>query len=113
MEARAAVAAEIGDRVGEDELRDVHLLLSEVVNNSVIHGKVDEDGWIGIGVSLGDSCVRVEVRDSGEQGDPVPRDPDYDDGGGFGLFLVDAMASRWGIEREPGLTVWFELDRSG
>jgi anti-sigma regulatory factor (Ser/Thr protein kinase) len=113
LEARAALAVEVGDRVGEGELRDLNLLLSEVVNNSVIHGKVDEHGWIQIAVAVDGDCVRIEVRDSGEQGNPTPREPDYDDGGGFGLFLVDAMASRWGVEREEELTVWFELDLSG
>lgn len=111
--ARGVLAAELGDRVSEDELRDLCLLLSEVVNNSVIHGKVDEDGWIGIALACDSDSVRVSVRDSGEEGEPVPRDPDYEHGGGFGLFLVDAMSSRWGVEREIGLTVWFELDRVG
>jgi anti-sigma regulatory factor (Ser/Thr protein kinase) len=113
LEARSALAVEIGDHVGEGELRDLNLLLSEVVNNSVVHGKVDEDGWIAIAVAVEDEAVRIEVRDSGDQGQPVQREPDYDHGGGFGLFLVDAMASRWGVERETGLTVWFELDLPG
>lgn len=111
--ARSALSAELGDHVSDEELRDLSLLLSEVVNNSVIHGKVDEEGWIGIAVALASDSVRIAVRDSGEEGEPVPRDPDYEHGGGFGLFLVDAMSSRWGVEREIGLTVWFELDRAG
>ena len=107
------MAVEVGDHVGEGQLRDLNLLLSEVVNNSVIHGKVDEHGWIQIAVALDGGCVRIEVRDSGEQGDPTPREPDYDEGGGCGLFLVAAMASRWGVARDDELTVWFELDLSG
>jgi hypothetical protein len=31
-------------------------------------------------------------------------------GGGIGLNLVDAMASRWGVMRVPRTAVWFELD---
>ena len=30
--------------------------------------------------------------------------------GGYGLFLVERMASRWGVERDDGTLVWFELD---
>jgi anti-sigma regulatory factor (Ser/Thr protein kinase) len=112
-EARAAVTAQLADAVGADRLRDVHLLVSEVVNNSVLHGGVDEEGWIEISLEAGDELLRCEVRDSGAQGDPAPRDPDYENGGGFGLFLVDAMATRWGTDRDTHLTVWFELDLAG
>jgi anti-sigma regulatory factor (Ser/Thr protein kinase) len=113
MDARAALTAHLDGHAGEDTLRDLHLLLSEVVNNSVVHGGVSEDGWIELGIASGPDRVRIEVRDSGSQGDPVPREPDFEHGGGFGLFLVEAMASRWGSERDPGLTVWFELDLTG
>jgi hypothetical protein len=26
------------------------------------------------------------------------------------MYLLDQLAARWGIEREPNLVVWFELD---
>jgi len=114
IEARAALTEQLAGRVGEDELRDLHLLTSEVVNNSVVHGGVEEDGWIELQLSRRDGSVRVAVRDSGIQGQPTPRAPDYEEGGGFGLFLVESMASRWGTERGvQGLTVWFELDLNG
>ena len=29
--------------------------------------------------------------------------------GGLGLHLVDTLASRWGVDREDGTRVWFEL----
>jgi anti-sigma regulatory factor (Ser/Thr protein kinase) len=114
IEARAALTGRLEPHVGEDELRDLHLLTSEVVNNSVLHGGVDEDGWIELLIAHSDGFVRVEVRDSGDAGDPEPRTPDYEEGGGFGLFLVESMASRWGTGRNvSGLTVWFELDLNG
>ena len=112
-EARAAAHARLGDELDSDRLHTLQLLLSEVVNNSVIHGGVDEDGWIELTFLADAERVRCEVCDSGIQGDPQPRDPDYDGGGGFGLFLVDSMAERWGVDRGTRLTVWFELDRSG
>jgi anti-sigma regulatory factor (Ser/Thr protein kinase) len=113
LEARAALTAKLDGRVNQDELRDVHLLASEVVNNSVVHGGVDEDGWIELLVAADAQRVRVAVRDSGSNGDPTPREPDLEHGGGFGLFLVETMASRWGTNHEADLTVWFELDLNG
>jgi anti-sigma regulatory factor (Ser/Thr protein kinase) len=112
-DARAALTAELGGRFHDDGLRDVHLLTSEVVNNCVVHGGVDEDGWIDLTIALGDDCLRVTVRDSGSKGDPIPRTPDLEHGGGFGLFLVETMATRWGADRDPGLVVWFEIDLNG
>jgi len=32
---------------------------------------------------------------------------------GWGLFLVDRMADRWGVDRSEGTRVWFELEREG
>jgi anti-sigma regulatory factor (Ser/Thr protein kinase) len=35
---------------------------------------------------------------------------DGDSSGGWGLFLVDQIADRWGVRRTPtGTCVWFEL----
>ena len=33
------------------------------------------------------------------------------DSDGFGLRLVDKLATRWGVERGDGTVVWFEVDR--
>jgi anti-sigma regulatory factor (Ser/Thr protein kinase) len=55
--------------------------------------------------------VRFAVRDDGS-GFDVPQshrrgDPQI---GGWGLYLVDAIADRWGVEHEP-TTVWLEVAR--
>ena len=108
-EARTALTQELGGRLPDDCLRDVHLVVTEIVNNSVVHGHVGEDGWIALEWSLSDASIRIDVRDTGEQGDPRPRRPDYVHGGGFGLFIVDHLCSSWGIDHDPRLRVWFEL----
>jgi hypothetical protein len=54
--------------------------------------------------------ARVEVRDTGLQGEPRLRQPDLAGGGGFGMVLVERMSRAWGVEHEPGLVMWFELD---
>jgi anti-sigma regulatory factor (Ser/Thr protein kinase) len=112
-EARSAISAQFGDRLADDDLRDLHLLVSEVVNNSVLHAQVGADGWIGINIALGEDSLRVAVRDSGIPGEPRARQPDFENGGGFGLFLVDALSARWGVEHSPVLTVWFEIRLAG
>jgi anti-sigma regulatory factor (Ser/Thr protein kinase) len=108
-DARAALTDRLASRLADGCLRDLHLIVSEIVNNSVLHGGVAEDGWIEIDTQFGEDHLRVEVRDTGIQGDPEPREPDYEHGGGFGLFIVDALSTSWGVEHEPDLAVWFEL----
>jgi anti-sigma regulatory factor (Ser/Thr protein kinase) len=106
---RSRLGLHLAGEVCEERLAEVRLLTTEVVSNSVRHGRVGPDGWVSAAVSHADGSLRVEVRDSSVHGRPEPREPDYEDGGGFGLFLLDQIASRWGVERDPTLCVWFEL----
>lgn len=109
-EVRSHLDRELAGEVDEQQLAEVQLLATEVVSNSVRHGRVDSDGWVSTAVSVGDRGVRVEIRDSSLHGEPVPRMPDYEgDGGGFGLLLLDQIATDWGVRRDDGLCVWFEL----
>jgi two-component sensor histidine kinase len=94
-----------------DRLDALHIVLNEVVTNSVRHGEVGDGGRIECCVRLDDERVRVDVFDTGRQGTPRLRTPDLRHGEGWGLFLVDSLASRWGATHDPGLRVWFELPR--
>ena len=49
----------------------------------------------------------------GPTGVVAPREPDRENGGGFGLHLVDKLATRWGVNRTGGTHVWFEVDAVG
>jgi hypothetical protein len=65
-------------------------------------------GDIRIEATLADGFARIEVIDGGSGFDPEVRH----EVNGFGLRLVDKLASRWGVEREAeGSRVWFEVDR--
>jgi serine phosphatase RsbU (regulator of sigma subunit)/anti-sigma regulatory factor (Ser/Thr protein kinase) len=86
------------------------LLASEIVTNSVMHGGSGEGDWIGFDVVLSPGALRVEVTDHGPGFAGVPARPHPDDPGGRGLFLVDALADRWG-SADGGTRVWFEVDR--
>jgi anti-sigma regulatory factor (Ser/Thr protein kinase) len=87
----------------------VSLLTSEVVSNAVRHaGPLSPTEKIVFHARMGDDHVRVEVADHGPGFDPDIRH----ETSGFGLRLVDKLASRWGVERTPrGCRVWFEVDR--
>ena len=107
---RSRLERELDGELAEKRLAEVRLLTTEVVSNSVRHGRVGADGWVSSSVSLTPDMVRVEVRDSSTPGGvPRRRTPDFEDGGGFGLFLLDQMAASWGVEHNRGLCVWFEL----
>ena len=112
--ARAALTASLdlfSDVLDEQRLDDLRLLTSELVSNSVRHGSAQREQPIRVRVSVMDTHVRVSVVDSGP-GFEVPPDqvrPGID--GGWGLFLVERLADRWGTDGEGATTVWFELDR--
>ena len=57
------------------------------------------------------SSVRVEVADPGQGFEPAPRDEAMTKPGGWGLYLVDRIADRWGVIRNRMNRVWFEIDR--
>ncbi len=83
------------------------MCVSELAANAVDH--TDE----GFEVALfdGDGTIRVAVTD-GEDHRPLlrPLHPEADRG--RGMLIVDALATRWGVDRATGRgkTVWFELD---
>jgi anti-sigma regulatory factor (Ser/Thr protein kinase) len=87
----------------------LRLLVSELVTNSVRHVTGSQQP-VELAVRIGSRAIRVEVHDGGSgfkpAGKPEPRGAD----GGFGLFLVERMASRWGVDTRDGTRVWFELD---
>jgi serine/threonine-protein kinase RsbW len=90
----------------------VVLLVSEVVSNAVRHSGGPADATITLEASITDDTVRIAVTDAGEGFTPRPRDPARL-GEGYGLYLVEKAARRWGVERDGGTTVWFELAREG
>jgi anti-sigma regulatory factor (Ser/Thr protein kinase) len=97
-----------------ERFRDVvKLLLTELVTNSVRHGGGGSGEPIEIELSSSPKGVRVQVTDSGAGFDGRPaRRPDPEGEGGYGLFLVEQLADRWGVVSGPPARVWFEIDRT-
>jgi anti-sigma regulatory factor (Ser/Thr protein kinase) len=106
-EARAVVEA-IGSDLPEPVLVDAKLLLTELVANAIKHASRGIKTVI-IRIRR-NHFIRVEVLDPGPMFNPDPRPAGTGAGSGRGLYLVDAVATAWGIEPdEAGKKVWFEL----
>jgi anti-sigma regulatory factor (Ser/Thr protein kinase) len=101
----------LDDRLDSVLLSDVRLLVSEVVTNSVRHAGAGPEDSITMDVVIRPDVVRIEVSDFGEGFEPPTPNPDPDQDAGWGLFLVEQIADRWGVRSEGGTSVWFELGR--
>jgi anti-sigma regulatory factor (Ser/Thr protein kinase) len=109
--ARSAVAEQLGSMGVDGSLgQTIVLLVSEVVSNAVRHSAAPAEAAIALEASITEQSVRIAVTDAGEGFTPRQRDPDRI-GEGYGLYLLEKAASRWGVEGDGGTTVWFELER--
>ena len=95
-------------------LRDAVLLTTELVSNSVRHAALDPDDLIDVQVERHAGRLHVTVRDGGSW---VPPDgvagsirPAPGAESGWGLYLVERLAVRWGTYRGGG--IWFELEEA-
>jgi anti-sigma regulatory factor (Ser/Thr protein kinase) len=111
-EARKSLAA-IADKVPAEKFEDVRLLVSELVTNSVRHsGLATEEFRVGLVVRMNQSCLRVEIADSGKGFEKTVTPSTPDQQSGWGLQIVERLSDRWGVglEADAGSTVWFEID---
>jgi anti-sigma regulatory factor (Ser/Thr protein kinase) len=97
------------DRMSPERVALLRLLVSELVTNSIRHGAIDADQPVCLTVRVVGHRVRVEVEDRGPGFVPPPEGPRPREDRGWGLFLVDSLAERWGIERNGATRVWFEV----
>lgn len=111
----AAAAARQAFLDGNDTLPahirdDVLLLVSELVSNAVRHAGAGPDRPLQVQLLRGPRWVVVTVADEGPGFTSHPTPPPGNESGGWGLFLVDQIADRWGVECTPsGARVWFEI----
>jgi len=83
-----------------------------VVSNAVLHSSGPKSAPITLTAAVSADLVRITVTDAGDGFVPKQRDPTsiHD---GYGLYLVDKSASRWGVDTTAPTSVWFELSRAG
>ncbi|MFF3122597.1 ATP-binding protein [Streptomyces sp. NPDC057908] len=88
---------------------DAAVIVSELAANAVLHGLVAGRDFELRLVALA-GTLRIEVSDAlGERG-PQQRRLRADAESGYGLYLVEALATSWGVtDRVVGKTVWAEL----
>ena len=110
--ARLAVREELGKALPRRQLADVELLVSELATNSVRHAGCGEADEIAIEADVKPDKVRVRLSDTGVGFDVhTPEQPVTGAAGGYGLVLLERLSDRWGVQRENGFSVWFELQR--
>jgi anti-sigma regulatory factor (Ser/Thr protein kinase) len=108
--AAARIRDAIDGELPSEARSQVLLLLTELVNNAVIHGGMGPEDWVRVEIVRGPDHVHIEVRDRGP-GFAWRAQPrvEEDDPGGFGLLLIEELATRWGVVRDDvGTAVWFE-----
>jgi anti-sigma regulatory factor (Ser/Thr protein kinase) len=99
--------------IPDDVLEDAKVLASELVGNSVKHAGLQVSDVVHVRAEWTGDRLRVAVHDRSRPTTPLPVAaairPRPGAESGWGLFIVDRLASRWGTD-EAGY--WFELDGS-
>lgn len=108
--ARRAVG-KLSDRIPQTRLEGLQLLVSELVTNSVRHSHAGSEDPVELRVAVFADRLRVEVSDHGTGFQRRVPTPERGSGSGWGLYLVDQLADRWGVDRDEAIHVWFEIDR--
>jgi anti-sigma regulatory factor (Ser/Thr protein kinase) len=112
--ARAAVREWCPELAGGAARRETLLLLvSELVTNAVLHSQGPADAPIRVSARVDEERVRVEVTDAGKRFTRASRVPPRPGArttiGGYGLYVIEQAANRWGVDRAGGTRVWFEI----
>ncbi|MGW0395511.1 ATP-binding protein [Streptomyces sp. NPDC003042] len=88
---------------------DAGLLVAELAGNAVLHGRVPGRDFE-LRMTLLEDVLRIEVSDARQDRRPAVQPHAYQAESGYGLRIVDAVATDWGVrDRVVGKTVWAEL----
>ncbi|GII84138.1 hypothetical protein Ssi03_21280 [Sphaerisporangium siamense] len=99
---------------------DLIVCASEAVTNAITHAH--HDAKLPVNVTRNETRIRIEVTDNDRRPPILTVPPELILTGaripgrlleehGRGLFLIDALSSRWGVRSCPeGKIVWFERD---
>jgi two-component sensor histidine kinase len=96
--------------LGDDQLYILLTLVSELTTNAYRYGSEPGDDML-VRVLPLLTGVRVEVHDTSRKR-PHMRTESDERARGRGMHIVEALASRWGVDDRPfGKVVWAEVDR--
>jgi anti-sigma regulatory factor (Ser/Thr protein kinase) len=101
----------LAQEVEPERLHDMRLLVSELVTNSVRHSSGGQSEELELEVRVSDETIHVCVTDRGPGFEAASRAPEDDPGSGWGLFLVEKLSDRWGVDLNGSTQVWFEIER--
>lgn len=87
---------------------DAALLVSEIVSNSVRHAGLGATDAIEVRIRGSRSMLHVDVIDPGP-GFEFERARRPGRESRWGLWLLDRLATRWGVERGDTTRVWFDI----
>jgi anti-sigma regulatory factor (Ser/Thr protein kinase) len=95
----------------EDVIERSALVATEVVTNSVKHAGLTAAQPIDLNIQVVPGCLRIEVTDAGTAGfDPVVTPPYPGQNSGLGLWMVDQLTDRGGVDFTHSTRVWCEFD---
>jgi anti-sigma regulatory factor (Ser/Thr protein kinase) len=107
--ARGSLGA-LASPLREDAMWRAKLVVSELATNVVRHAAHGPPDQFEVHVRVSPELLRLEICNSVPPAQHLrPSRPENTSAGGMGLYLVDRVADRWGIE---GSCVWAEIDLS-
>jgi hypothetical protein len=87
---------------------DVHLVVTELVTNAVVHAGLDSESLFQFALWTSPNRITGALLYSGEPFAAEPQPGNQQ----FGLYLVDTMSDDWGVERgDDKNRVWFEISQ--
>lgn len=95
-------------------LADMVAVLAELVGNAVLHAEPLPGGVVRVAwrlrTGVSDTVAEIRVTDGGAPEAPRLRELDPEATEGRGLYIVAALCSQWGVDRDGlGRCVWAEL----
>ncbi|MEU9441920.1 ATP-binding protein [Streptomyces sp. NPDC048304] len=115
--------ARLGRLLATEQLRawglpldPARLIVAELTANAALHGRVPGRSFRLTLSVVAPRLLRVEVADTRGDHLPVLRAAEDEAAeSGYGLYLVEELADRWGVRSGPSpcKTVWAEIDLAG
>jgi anti-sigma regulatory factor (Ser/Thr protein kinase) len=95
----------------EEVIERSALVATEIVTNSVTHAGLTAAQPIDLNIQVLPRCLLIEVTDEGTEGfDPVATPPYPGQSSGRGLWMIDQLTDRWGVDFTHSTRVWSEFD---